>query len=136
MLSYTVPAVTQAEADDYFALSGEVWTGDGGALMRGQRFIAATYNSRWLVAFENEAAPDAVKHAIFEAARREAMTPGALSPDYQPPQMIKRERVDVLEVEYADPAKVVGLPSLLDGLLAALARPVQARTKTAYVVRA
>ena len=136
MLSYTVPAVTQAEAQDYFALSGEAWTGDTGALMRGQRFVATTYNGRWLVEFENDATPEAVKHAIFEAARREAATPGSLAPDYQAPQQIVRERVDTLEVEYADPVVTASLPTLLDGLLVGFARSATARTRTAYVVRA
>lgn len=136
MLSYTVPAASEDEAEAYFTASGEVWAGDAGTLMRGQRYVAANYNSRWLVAFDNGAAPDAVKHAIFEAARREAATPGSLAPDYQPAQAVKREKVDVLEVEYIDPVPVAGLPALLDGLLAAIARPTKSRTQTAYVVRA
>jgi len=135
MLSYTVPAVTQAEADAYFALSGEATT-DAGSLMRGQRFVAATYNSRWLTDFDNDAAPDAVKHAIFEAALRESVTPGVLAPDHQPAQAVKRERIDVLEVEYADPVKAAGLSDLLDGMLAGIARPAKSRTQTAFVVRA
>lgn len=135
MLSYTDPAVTLDEAASYFT-SGDGWSGDAGAILRGQRFVASTYNHRWLVQFDNDGAPDAVKYAILEAARREAATPGSLSPDYQAPQAIKSERVDVLSVEYADPVKVAGLPSLLDGMLAGLANGSTARTQTAFVERA
>ena len=136
MLSYTVPAVTLAEAQEYFALSGEAWTGDTGALMRGQRFVATTYNGRWLVEFENDAAPEAVKHAIFEAARREAATPGSLAPDYQAPRLVKRKKIADLETEYADPVAVGSPATVLDGLLIGIARPASGRTRTAMVVRA
>lgn len=136
MLSHIVPAATPVEAQAYFTLSGETWTGDAGALMRGQRYVASAYNGRWLIEFENDAAPDAVKHALFEAARREAATPGSLAPDYQPPQTVKREKVDVLEVEYADAVSLAGLLLLLDNLLFGVARPARSRSQTAWVSRA
>lgn len=48
--------------------------------------------------------PDVVPHEIeeatYEAALRELAQPGYLSPDYVPAQVIKREKVDVLETEY------------------------------------
>lgn len=45
--------------------------------------------------------PPAIEYATYEAAIREAENPGALSPDIDRTQLVKRERVDVLEVTYA-----------------------------------
>lgn len=136
MLSYTVLAVTEAEAGEYFTASGEAWAGDAAALMRGQRYVASTYNGRWLAPFYNAAAPDAVKHAIFEAARREADVPGSLAADYQAPRVVKRKKIDVIETEYAD-AIPTGSPTVvLDAILSGVARPAGGRTRTATVMRA
>lgn len=44
--------------------------------------------------------PIEMEHAAYEAALRELVQPGYLSPDYVPAQVIKREKVDVLETEY------------------------------------
>lgn len=44
--------------------------------------------------------PYEVEHATYEAALRELVRPGYLSPDYVPASVIKREKVDVLETEY------------------------------------
>lgn len=44
--------------------------------------------------------PYEVENASYEAALRELVQPGYLSPDYVPAQVIKREKVDVLETEY------------------------------------
>ena len=45
--------------------------------------------------------PDAIEYATYEAAFREAENPGALLPDVSKSALVKREKVDVLEVEYA-----------------------------------
>lgn len=136
MLSYTVLAVTEAEAGAYFTLSNEAENWDEGALMRGQRYVASTYNGRWIAPFDNAAAPDAVKHAIFEAARREADVPGSLAADYQPPRIVKRKKIDVIETEYADAVPTGSPTSVLDAILTGVARPAGGRTRTAMVVRA
>lgn len=47
--------------------------------------------------------PIEVERATYEAALRELTTPDSLLPDYTPNQHAKREKVDVLEVEYAGP---------------------------------
>lgn len=52
------------------------------------------------VAIDPLSVPIEVEHATYEAALRELVTPGSLSPDYTPGAQIKREKVDVLEVEY------------------------------------
>ena len=136
MLSYTVLAVTEAEADAYFALSNEALNWDEGALMRGQRYVASTYNARWITPFDNAAAPDAVKHAIFEAARREADVPGSLAADYQAPRVVKRKKIDVIETEYADAIPTESPAAVLDAILSGVARPAGGRTRTATVMRA
>ena len=89
MLSLTTAAVTVAEADAYcIARVYTGWAGDptakAGALRRGQDYIAGEYNHRWLVSFTDATAPDTVKFAIIEAARRELAAPGSLQPDLTP----------------------------------------------------
>lgn len=44
--------------------------------------------------------PVEVLYSTYEAALRELVTPGSLSPDYVPGAQVKREKVDVLETEY------------------------------------
>lgn len=83
-LSMTELAVTADEARDYVGLGGLSVMLYDTDIMRGQRYIAARFNSRWLVEFDNAAAPDAVRHAIIEAALVEQSTPGALSPTSTP----------------------------------------------------
>lgn len=89
MLSFDTLAVTIAEADAYCTARGIAdWTGadalKSAALLRGQAYIAGTYNARWAVEFENDAAPDAVKYAVIEAATREIKVPFSLTPDLTP----------------------------------------------------
>jgi hypothetical protein len=55
--------------------------------------------------------PIEVEHATYEAALRELIAPGSLSPDYVPASRVKREKVDVIETEYADAPASNGLPS-------------------------
>ena len=135
MLSFTDPAISVAEADSYASLMGyAAWVGDdtvkAAALQRGQMYIAATYNGRWLTAWTNDAAPAEVKYAITEAAIREITAPGSLSPDYTPGKVLKRERVKAgpveSEEEYRDDGGAAPLPvfSVIDGLLAGLLKPV------------
>lgn len=83
MLSYTAPAVTAAEATAYLSAAGVTgWptnaTAQDQAILRAQRYIAARFNARWVE--EWTTVPDAVKHAICEAALIEAREPGKLSP--------------------------------------------------------
>lgn len=44
--------------------------------------------------------PAEIEKATYEAALRELVTPGSLSPDYVAADAIKRQKVDVLEIEY------------------------------------
>lgn len=49
----------------------------------------------------SDTVPVEVEYATYEAALRELTAPGSLAPDYVPASAVKREKVDVLEVEYA-----------------------------------
>ena len=105
-LSFVLPAVTVEEADAYATLRVWTnWTGEDpakeGALRRSQDFIAATYNSRWKEEWDNDDAPEQVKYAIIEGARRELVAPGSLNPDITLATARKRVKVEGVEVEYA-----------------------------------
>lgn len=74
--------------------------------------------------------PPSIERATYEAAFRELASPGSLAPDYVAAQAVKREKVDVIETEYAvsgsatDVTPVVGI---IDGILAGLlVRPLPA----------
>ena len=48
--------------------------------------------------------PTEIEQATYEAALREIAAPGSLSPDYVATNAIKRQKVDVLEIEYQSAA--------------------------------
>lgn len=107
-LSYDVLAVTVGEADAYAQARGWTnWTGDDTtvktpALRRGQDYVASTYNDRWKDDWDDTNAPDEVKYAIIEAARRELVSPGSLDPDITPGKIKQRVRVEgAVDVTYA-----------------------------------
>lgn len=82
-LGFADPVVTPEEASIYLGAVGAVgWPSDAAAqaqaILRGQRYVAARYNALWLVEWADET-PQAVKHAICEAAILEARAPGSLS---------------------------------------------------------
>lgn len=132
MLSFTDPAVTVAEANTYAAAMGYGdWTGDDpakeAALMRGQLYIAATYNGRWVSEWENDDAPEPVKLAIIEAARRELVEAGSLAPDFDPTAAVKSysEAVGPIteSMTYATPdraSRAAKTFPIIDGLLVGL----------------
>ncbi|WP_062390939.1 DnaT-like ssDNA-binding protein [Pseudomonas abietaniphila] len=70
--------------------------------------------------------PIEIEQAAYEAALREIVTPGSLSPDYVASQAVKREKVGPLETEYAVRDAASGATSvrpiitLIDELLAPL----------------
>lgn len=73
---------------------------------------------------DDDSVPREVKDATCEAALREFTTPGSLNPDVVPAERVIRERVDVIDVTYADPGTasamvpVVGrIEDILSGLL-------------------
>lgn len=80
MLNFTDLAVTPAEASDYLGAAGVAVVLTETDLMRGQRYVASRFNSRWTVQFDADSVPDVVKYSIIEAAVVEKRTPGILSP--------------------------------------------------------
>ncbi|MAX61556.1 MAG: hypothetical protein CMK46_06970 [Porticoccus sp.] len=53
---------------------------------------------------EPDEIPEEVQHAAYEAALREAATPGSLSPDYVAASQVTKEKVGPVEVQYASSA--------------------------------
>ncbi|WP_025091508.1 DnaT-like ssDNA-binding protein [Brucella intermedia] len=70
--------------------------------------------------------PQRIKNALCEAAWRELITPGSLSPDYVPAEAIKQEQVGDLSVTYQDTDgridDVLPVISVVDGILAGFIR--------------
>lgn len=69
--------------------------------------------------------PAEVERATYEAAFRELVTPGSLSPDYVPARQVVRQKVGPLERTFATAADTGGNPvrpvvSAIDEILAAL----------------
>lgn len=134
-LSLTVDSVTIEEADAYAASRGRTsWVAVASsppepkeaALRRATDYMAAAYNDRWLVEFDPDDAPEAVKYAICEAAIRELTSPGSLAPDYTPAERVTGETVGPISVTYADAKAADAMQpvmSTIDGLLAGLVRP-------------
>ncbi|KWT12062.1 hypothetical protein CFBP3846_03638 [Pseudomonas syringae pv. avii] len=72
-----------------------------------------------------EEIPIEVVQATYEAALREILLPGSLSPDYVASTAIKRQKVDVLEIEYQSASTASGVPTrpvitVVDELIAPL----------------
>lgn len=75
--------------------------------------------------------PPEVQHATYEAALREAESPGGLSPDFVPAELVTREKVDVIETSFAVAAGGIAdgtnpmrpVVDVVDEILAPLLRP-------------
>lgn len=130
MLSYTAPAVTPTEAQAYITAAGsDGWpaasTAQAQAIMRGQRYLAARFNGRWLTEWENDGAPDQVRFAIIEAALVEARAPGGLSPVSTPATdkvlvgagKLTWERIGDASAPDAHVPRLVAVDGLLAGLV-------------------
>lgn len=134
-LSLTVDSVTVEEADAYAASRGRTsWVSapssppatKEAALRRATDWAVGEFNGRWLVEFDADDAPDAVKYAITEGAIRELASPGSLAPDYVPGERVTSEKVGPLGVTYADPKNaddMLPVMRAIDGLLQGLIRP-------------
>lgn len=70
--------------------------------------------------------PVEIERAVYEAAYRELTEPGSLSPDFVPSGQVTKEKVGPIEVAYASPEAVDGMPPnmpvlpAVDGILAGL----------------
>ena len=143
---------TLAAADAYHLARGNVaWTGTDelkeGALRRGTTWLDAVYRSRWPgwrlnardqsldwprsgvtdaegTSVDNDTIPIEIINATIEAALRELVTPGSLTPDYLAAGQLKSlEVVGVVKREFfADPGQGGSLPvlNIVDGILASL----------------
>lgn len=84
--------------------------------------------------------PSEIERATFEAAIRELTSPGSLSPDYVASEAIKRQKVDVLEIEYQTAADTSGgvptrpVLTVVDELVAPLLRSTRACGIAVFVV--
>lgn len=84
--------------------------------------------------------PTEIEKAAYEAALREIAIPGSLSPDYVASEAIKRQKVDVLEIEYQASADASsGVPTrpvltVVDELVAPLLRSTRACGIAVFVV--
>ena len=142
---------TLAAADTYHSDRGNTtWTGADAdktiALLRGSEYIDQAFRSRFVgykygdrdqvrewprsAAYdihgdyiEYTVTPDEVAYATYEAALRELVTPGSLQPDYDPATQIKREKVDVLEVEYTASHGAQSVVPII-GIIAGILTPV------------
>lgn len=127
MLSFTELAVSLAEADEYTSAAAITPQPAETDLMRGQRYIAARFNSRWLAEWEDGVVPDAVKHAIIEAAVIEARKPGILSPVSTPATdkvLVGAGKLTWERVKGSSgPDAFMPRSAIIDGLLAGLLRP-------------
>lgn len=136
MLSFTDLAVTLDDADAYAESRGRAsWIdapssppdGKMAALRRGQDYIAGRYNRRWIVAFDNDDAPDQVKFAICEAGIIELANPGSLAPLISMAGgAVKRKRVKAgpveSETEYVEGTATLDRITAIENLLAGLIR--------------
>ena len=126
-------------ADTYHeARANAAWTGSNdakaAALLRASDWIDGAYGPRFVgtpvgdaewprsgavdsrgVTLPDDEVPTRVENATYEAALRELTSPGSLAPDFVAAAAVKREKVDVVEVEYsgaftaADARPVVGV---------------------------
>ncbi len=143
---------TLAEADQYNADKGNAEWADAStsdrlaALFRASSYLDATYGNRFVgtrVSYDQDLAwprvgvvtidgfniptdaiPKGIRNAAYELAGIELSTPGRLTPVVVGSEIIKREKIDVIETEYAVPANAADLiaasnPSIavVDGML-------------------
>lgn len=83
--------------------------------------------------------PAEIERATYEAALREIVAPGSLSPDYVASEAIKRQKVDVLEIEYQAAADSGAVPTrpvitVVDELVAPLLRSTRLCGVAVFVV--
>lgn len=83
--------------------------------------------------------PAEIERATYEAALREIVAPGSLSPDYVASEAIKRQKVDVLEIEYQAPSDSGAVPTrpvitVVDELVAPLLRSTRLCGVAVFVV--
>lgn len=98
---------------DYIDLRYRVrYCGGWASMFPGERTLGRGQDREWprtgAEDYDGNAIPDdevpiEVEHATYEAALRELVSPGSLSPDFIPGTARTKVKVDVIEVTYAQP---------------------------------
>jgi hypothetical protein len=132
MISMIDPIVTPAEALVYLDASGATDWPDTEylqttAIMRGQRYIAAKYNGRWLNGIDPVPAP--IKYAVIEAALVEAKTPGFFTKTYTSSDAKVLVAVEGIRWERVGGSDMAPASTIVDGLLAPYIGSTTGRTK-------
>jgi len=132
------------------AMGHGTWTGDDAdletALRRATKWVDRTYRAKFQGSklngrdqslewprdgvydpdgnyVDHETIPIEIETATYEAALRELVSPGGLSPDYTSSASVKREKVGEIEVEYADTSgasSVQPVLTVVDGIISGL----------------
>lgn len=126
------PAVLRQLASDYLdATYGPLFVGRPTDGIDQERAWPRTGATVWGHAVDPNTVPVAIALATYVAAYHEAHNPGSLHVALVPATAVKRERVDVLEVEYfagsGDPVRdAVVRIGVVEGLMAPfLAKPIE-----------
>ena len=159
---------SNAEADAYHTARGnETWVGLAGdaksaARLRASQWLDGAYAHRWpgrrvsgrsqlrdwprengfdAGGFEipDDTIPPEVLMATYEAALREAVTPGSLSPDFTPADGVKSETVGPISTTYRDGVGAEGqrpIVTVIDDILASLIGRRASGVSTAMLKRA
>ena len=86
-------------------------TGKWVSMFRGSRTEGRSQDHEWPRlgatdaegnAIDDDVVPIEVEYATYEAALRELVTPGSLSPDFVPNTQVTKEKVGPIELSYAD----------------------------------
>lgn len=82
--------------------------------------------------------PIEVEVASYEAAYRELLEPGSLSPDYVPSQVVVKEKVGPIDVTYSDPSATNDAPNrpvvvMIDEILAPILTKAYCGTRVVVV---
>jgi hypothetical protein len=109
---YVLPVVAGTPSKEALRQRGSDWVdGEHAALWTGTPTQGINQERAWprtgATAFgapiPDDLIPPAVIHASFAAAYQEALSPGLLATALTDASRVKRQKVDVIEVEYADP---------------------------------
>jgi hypothetical protein len=87
---------------------------------------------------EDDEVPAEVKRATFEAALRELASPGSLNPDVTMTDRVKREKVDVIEVEYSQSTSAedsIPIINVIEDILATLIGSSGGSTQASFFKR-
>lgn len=82
----------------------------------------------------SSAVPIEAEHASYEAALRELVSPGSLSPDFTPGRQQKSVKVDVIAIEYTGPVGIDSARPILT-IVGGILQPILTGATGAQTVR-